>query len=417
MDLGLDAAGTLLQHRVLNRTGQSGQSILLFTDGEPTEGTFHLLNFLHGVKERTRKAAQTLRGAGIHLVAVGTGDANVAFLAELTGDPALVFFANQGGFDTAFRQAEQAVYRRQLIDSTGKSYSVGMTLLRNVGWCVLISLGLAFLLWGGQNAYLRRPPYTKQGCLKLVQGGALAGIAAGLVAQAGLWLFARENTSGFLQNASFVLAWAVLGALLGRGISAVVPNLKWQTALAAGAIGGLLAGAAFLMSASALGDLAGRLVGAAILGAAIGYAIAFVEELARTASLIVRWGPRETTTISLGTTPVTIGGGDDHVFLRGLPASAYRVWMEKGKILCMDQKSGRQSELKDNSTFTVARVDFQVTLSRTQPSTVMSICGQNQPGICGSESATSEVKHWPGCSCFWNTWGDVSTQSEPTTKH
>src|SRR5215831_1187593 len=47
----------------------------------------------------------------------------------------------------------------------------------------------------------------------------------------------------------------------------------------------------------------------------------------------------------------------------------------------------------------------------------LSVCGQNQPGSCGSESATSEVKHWPGCSCFWNTWGDVSTQSEPTTKH
>ena len=103
-----------------------------------------------------------------------------------------------------------------------------------------------------------------------------------------------------------------------------------------------------------------------ILGAAIGYSIALVEELARAASLIVRWGPKETTTISLGTTPVTIGGGDDHVFLRGIPASAYRVWMERGKIFCMDQKSGRQSELKDNSTFTVARVEFQVNLSRKE---------------------------------------------------
>lgn len=367
MDLGLSEAGSLLQHHVLNRTGQLGQAILLFTDGDPTEGPLQPINSSLDVWDRTRKAAQTLRRSGIHLVAVGTGDANVAYLTELTGDSALVFFANQGGFESAFRQAEKAVYRRQLIDSTGKSYSLSMTLLRNVGWCVLISLGLAFLLWGGQNAYLRRPPYTKQGCLKLVQGGALAGTAAGLVAQAGLWLFAQGNASGFLQGVSFVIAWGVLGALLGRGISAVVPNLKWQTALAAGATGGVVAGASFLLSATALGDVAGRLVGAGILGAAIGYAIAFVEEIARAASLIVRWGPKETTTISLGTTPVTIGGGDDHVFLRGLPAGAYRVWMERGKIFCMDQKSGRQSELKDNSTFTVARVDFQVTLGRKQP--------------------------------------------------
>ena len=373
MDLGLSAAGSLLaagslvQHHVLNRTGQSGQAILLFTDGEPTEGFSQPINSSLDVRERTRRAAQALRSAGIHLVAVGTGDANVAYLTELTGDPALVFFANQGGFESAFRQAEKAVYRRQLIDSTGKSYSTGMTLVRNVGWCVLVSLGLAFLLWGGQNAYLRRAPYTKSGCITLSKGGALAGVAAGLVAQTGLWLLPQGNVSNLLQRATFVLAWGVLGGLMGRGMSAVVPNLRWQTALKAGGAGGLIAGTTFLITATVLGDAAGRLVGAVILGAAIGYSIALVEELARAASLIVRWGPKETTTISLGTTPVTIGGGDDHVFLRGIPASAYRVWMERGKIFCLDQKSGRQSELKDNSTFTVARVDFQVILSRKQP--------------------------------------------------
>ena len=360
MDLGLGAAGALLQHSVLNRTRQSGQAILLFTDGEPTEGPFQTLNSSLDVRDRTRQAAQALRAAGIRLVAVGTGDANVAYLAELTGDPALVFFASQGGFDSAFHKAESAIYRRQLIDSTGKSYSAGMTLLRNVGWCVLVSLGLAFLLWGGQNAYLRRAPYTKRGCITLSKGGALAGVAAGLVAQSGLWLLPQGNVSNLLQRATFVLAWGVLGGLMGRGMSAVVPNLRWQTALKAGGAGGLVAGTTFLITATVLGDAAGRLAGAAILGAAIGYSIALVEELARAASLIVHWGPRETTTISLGTTPVTIGGGDDHVALRGLQPKAYSVWMEGARVFCTDHKSGKQVELKDSGTFTVARVQFQV---------------------------------------------------------
>jgi Ca-activated chloride channel family protein len=361
MDSGLAVAGSLLQHPMLNRKSPSSQAILLFTDGEP-QGPSQPMNSSLDVRESTRITAQSLRHAGMHIIAVGTGDANMAYLAELTGDPALVFFANQGGFDSAFRKAENAVYRRQLIDSTGKSYSAGMTLLRSVGWCVLVSLGLAFLLWGGQNAYLRRAPYSRRGCITLSQGGALAGVAAGLVAQTGLWLVPQGNASSLLQRATFILAWGVLGGLMGRGMSAVIPNLRWQTALRAGGVGGLVAGATFLITATVLGDVAGRLVGAAILGAAIGYSIALVEELARAASLIVRWGPKETTAITLGATPVTIGGGDDHVWLKGLPTKAYRVWMENGKVFCKDQQTGRQAELKDKSTFTVARVEFQVAL-------------------------------------------------------
>lgn len=365
MDLGLAAAGALLQQPVLNRQNHSSQAILLFTDGEPTEGPLQAINSSIDVKERTRRAAQSLRNAGTTIVAVGTGDANSDYLAELTGDRALVFFASQGGFDAAFRQAEKAVYRRQLIDSSGKSYSLAATLLRNTGWCVLISLGLAFLLWGGQNAYLRRAPYTKRGCMTLVQGSALAGIAAGLVAQAGLSLFTQTSASILFQRATFVLAWGLLGALLGRGISVVVPNLKRQTALAAGAIGGLIAGTAFLASAPVLGDLAGRLAGAAILGAAIGYSIALAEEIDRAGSLIVRWGPRETTTLNLGPTPVTIGGGDDHVCLRGLQPKAFSVWLDGARVFCKDHKSGTQVELKDKGTFTVARVEFLVALKQS----------------------------------------------------
>jgi Ca-activated chloride channel family protein len=367
MDLGLESAKRLLQHVPANQPSAPRQAILLFTDGEPDDGGQN--DFMSGdIAERTRRAAQSIRESGTRIVAVGTGDAKTAYLAQLTGDPSLVFFASQGGFDAAFRQAEKVIYRRQLVDSGGKSYSLTATLVRNVGWSVLISLGLAFLLWGGQNTYLHRAPYAKGDSLSLLQGGAVAGISAGLTAQFGLSLFSQvEGSDPLLQRGAFVLAWTLLGALMGRGISKVVPNLKWQTALGAGAIGGLVAGTAFLVTSAVSSDLAARFIGAIILGCAIGYSIALAEEIVRTASLIVRWGPRETSTINLGPKPITIGGGDDHVFLRGLHPKAYSVWMEGAKVFCKDEKKGKNVELVDKSTFTVARVEFQVALTEAPP--------------------------------------------------
>src|SRR5258705_2083740 len=67
--------------------------------------------------------------------------------------------------------------------------------------------------------------------------------------------------------------------------------------------------------------------------------------------------------------------------------------------------------------FVASAVYIRLRVHLNSPGNRMSICGQNQPPSCGSESATFEVKRCAGCSGFWDTWSDVSTQSEPTPKH
>ena len=240
-------------------------------------------------------------------------------------------------------------------------------------WTALLATALSLLLVLGQNGLMRRRLMTRKAAFTLVKGGVLAGLVAGVASQ---YLFSASaqvlggssSHLGWLLKSGQVVGWMILGGLLGWSMGLFIPNLPKVRGGVAGVLGGFLGALVFLIAVQQAGETLGRMIGAAILGAAIGYAIALVEELARAASLVVHWGPRETTTISLGTTPVTIGGGDDHVCLRGLPPKAYTVWMEGSRIFCKDQKSGRQSELKDNSTFTVARVEFQVTLSRKQPS-------------------------------------------------
>ena len=71
MDAGLDLAAARLRFR------SGARSALLLTDGVPDD------------PEATLRAAATLRGLGVRLVAIGTGDADAAFLQALAGAPEL----------------------------------------------------------------------------------------------------------------------------------------------------------------------------------------------------------------------------------------------------------------------------------------------------------------------------------------
>lgn len=73
-------------------------------------------------------------------------------------------------------------------------------------------------------------------------------------------------------------------------------------------------------------------------------AIVLVEQWFRVASLEVKWALKETTTVNLGSRPVMIGGGDDHVYLTGLPEHAMSVVLEQGRIFVTEVASGRRTE-------------------------------------------------------------------------
>jgi hypothetical protein len=123
----------------------------------------------------------------------------------------------------------------------------------------------------------------------------------------------------------------------------------------------MVGGIAFILLCSVLPELLGRLLGVGLLGAALGLTIVTVEQIFRTASMTVVWAPKETTTVTLGTTPVSIGGGDDHVVIRGLPRRAVVIGMEQGKIFCTELTSGKKTQLKDKSTIDVGKVQIVIT--------------------------------------------------------
>jgi len=102
---GIDAAVAELQSTNLQ------PNILLFTDGIAND------------PDLAYNSAQVARNEKINLIAVATGDADINYLTQLTGDESLVFYADSGNFDQAFRNAEAAIYK-QLVESSATGRNV-----------------------------------------------------------------------------------------------------------------------------------------------------------------------------------------------------------------------------------------------------------------------------------------------------
>lgn len=328
MDTGLQAAQLAL-HDV------SGErNLLLFTDGEPDQ------------VRRTLRAAEACRAQGIRIVAVATGHADTEFLARVTGDPTLVFHSQAGDYGEGFRQAEQVIYGpTAIVESASKGdASLEETLLRTGGWTALLALGISLALIVGQNRQRRRRGLSFRQAVVAVPGSLLAGAAAGA---AGQMIFLGAARFPSLELVARMAGWVILGALLGRGMALVVPNLKSRRALLGGALGGAVGAAGFLWAAGALSDIAGRLTGGLCLGFFIGLMIALVEVMFRRAWLEIGYGSRETDTVTLGPKPVTVGSGDKcTVWAAGAPSVAFRFRLENNKIYCDDLSTQKSDRVK-----------------------------------------------------------------------
>lgn len=339
MQEGIQTASQVFQSSLLRP--EIRRDILLFTDGQPSNPFKTLIE------------AVSARNQGINIVAVATAGADTQYLAQVTGNPALVFYANAGDFDRAFQAAEKAIFNPQLAEShaTG-TYDLGYSALRMGGWAGLLALGIALALVAGQNHYLKRRLLTwKSGSVSVILG-LLTGLVAGGIGQL---LFAPLGTMAsdmaLLATLGRVVGWTILGALMGLGMSIFVPNLKPRRALVGGAIGGLLGAWGFLGAAAGLGDLIGRLCGAAILGFFIGLMIALMEQLSRSAWLVVHWGKSEQTQISLGSQPILLGSSAEaHVPLsrhQGYPPITAKIFTEGSRIvLQFDAAYAQQRNMK-----------------------------------------------------------------------
>jgi len=311
----------------------------LFTDGQPDDQLTASL------------AAAAARSQNINIVAVATGGADVDYLAQITGDRALVLPAKSGNFDQAFQKAEKAIFDRQLVESQGSgAYGLGLSVLRIGVWAGLMTLGLAIALVIGQNRYLKRRWLTWQEGIASIILGLLTGLAAGAIGQI---LFVPVATIPVLESAGRVTGWIILGGLTGLGMSLFVPNLKPRRALIGGALGGLLGAAGFLGSAAVFGDVVGRLSGAAILGFFIGLMIALIEQLSRNAWwLTVHWSDSvEQTKVALGNTPIILGSSEAaHVYLprsQGFTPTTARIFTEGDRVILeFDPNYGKQRNMK-----------------------------------------------------------------------
>jgi len=285
---GIDAALGELQTTALNK------NIILFTDGLPDDPNLAYNSALVTTK------------TGVKLIAVATGDADVSYLTQITGDRSLVFYANSGQFEQAFRKAEAAIYKQLVGSNSGENYSIIDSVLSVGGWTAFLAMGISLALIMGQNRYMRLPLLTVRKGIISTFGSLAAGMIAGAIGQI---VFLPLSSIAGLEITGYIVAWVILGALVGGGTRFFVPNLKLKNALLGGTVGGGIGGSGFLITASIFGDVLGRLSGTSIIGFSIGLMIAWIEQkqLESQPYLSVNWTATEQTTYLLGTKPILIG--------------------------------------------------------------------------------------------------------------
>jgi hypothetical protein len=294
---------------------------------------------------------------------VGTFTGKTGMLAGKLTRKTLIFGA-AGGAGAFVGELVSEVFRLNDV-SLGATF---WDLVLNVGiWAAFIGLGITIALNLAQGIYQKRkPPFAI--LLKTALIGVAIGVAGGATAQI---LFAlTSDISTFVEIVSRIICWGILGWGLGLGASFYVPNYPVKRAMLAGLLGGAIGGAVF-RAAFIFPIVLARVIGVTILGLFIGFAIAFIEEALREAWLTIIWGPKETSTISLGAKPVVFGSTPEaDVYLppgRGdvkPPPVRAVVSVENGQVVLEDKAANRRSVLQNGSEITLDRLRVVVNIKQ-----------------------------------------------------
>lgn len=207
---------------------------------------------------------------------------------------------------------------------------------------------LAAALFAAAEWHQRRE-ITPPKILRIMLFGALAGFVAGA---AGQTLYSLAEPGYFKYYVVRIASWALSGLLLGAILSRRVPNLGLARGAAAGGVGGAVGCIGALITWNVLPESAefvGRIIGFGLLGLALGLAIHIAENMFREACIEVEWAPNETSRVSLGSTPITVGGGEDHIFIRGLPHHVSSIVFNNGQIEHIETANGKRTSLEDGS--------------------------------------------------------------------
>lgn len=218
--------------------------------------------------------------------------------------------------------------------------------------------GIAFGLAWAEELHRRSQKKFLPLLLRAFPMGAVAGAIGGGVAE-----LVYGTLPGGVFREVFIrpLCWAMMGGLVGFWLSRSIPNLGFGRGLLGGLIGGAIGGAGFTLFTSLIdADLLGRFLGMGLLGAALGLAVALVERMFREATLEIIWTPGQSSMMTLGENPVSIGGGDDHIRVKGLKPHAASVVLQDGKIQYIDIKTGKRTDLKNGSKLKIGKVQLAV---------------------------------------------------------
>ena len=225
-------------------------------------------------------------------------------------------------------------------------------------WTALAGSIVAVALFAASEIYHRRRGYLSKAAWRYLGAGAVGGAIAGATAQA---VFGARLAPPLVQELLVrPFCWGLMGAILGWRLAATIPNLAASRGAIGGAIGGTVGGIAFIITSIFLPDILGRLSGIGLLGAALGLALVVVDAIFCEATLEIVWAPKEVTSVSLGPVPVTIGGGEDHIHVVGLPATAASVVMNQGKIQYIDTASQQRTDLRDGSRIKIGSIEVIV---------------------------------------------------------
>ena len=241
---------------------------------------------------------------------------------------------------------------------TAAAGSEKRVVVRSGVWAGAIAALICLALLAGQHHYLRGTLPALGGIAAGLFGGLLVGLIGGAAGQ-GLYLLAPDGS--VLGTVFQVLGWTLLGGLAGAGLSPFIPNMKWYLGLVGGALGGA-AGAVGFLVASRVDEVAGRLAGGLLLGFCIGLMVAVVEAAFRRAWLEVRYGARETITVTLGPEPVKIGGDAKlcTVWARGAAPLALRFFVRDGNVICDDAVMKREGAVLEGFSKEVGNVTVTV---------------------------------------------------------
>lgn len=218
-------------------------------------------------------------------------------------------------------------------------------------WTALLAAGLGLALIAGQNHYLHLPLLSTQQAVAGAIGGLAAGFVGGMVGQL---MFGPVAQIPFVASLGQIFGWAILGAVLARGIAFYVPNLSPVRSIIGGAIGGGIAALGFVIASfimglfgESAGEALGRFTGAIALGFVVGLMVALIEAASREFWLEVRYGTRETRNVTLGDSPVTIGSDARNctVYAREARALAYKYTVVEGSVVCLDYTTEQQTEV------------------------------------------------------------------------